>query len=98
VGGDPSAGTVFIVSGGAAVITTPGYLCGLQPGQIACSDDHHYLLGEIVDEVLTLEAWSGFPEPNVLIDTLTIVKPNDPGCGPPFFSDGFESGDTSAWS
>ena len=77
-----AGGTVYLVSGGAGAFTIPAFLCGNTPGRALCSGDHHYVLMNIANEKLTLETWSAFPQPNKVIDTITIAKPGDV-CGTP---------------
>ncbi len=81
VGGDPAFGTIYIVSGGAGAFTIPQLLCGLQPGQVKCSADHHYILFDVDDSKLTLETWSAFPQSSKIIDSLVIQKTSNVECG-----------------
>jgi hypothetical protein len=71
------AGTVYYVSGGAGAFTIPEFLCGSQTGRAACSGDHHYIVFDINNEVLKIDAWSAYPQANEIIDTLTITKNAD---------------------
>ncbi|MBI4702380.1 MAG: metallophosphoesterase family protein [Deltaproteobacteria bacterium] len=75
VGGDPAKGTLYIVSGGAGAFTIPALLCGLSFGQDKCSGSHHYLVFDVADEKLTMDAWAAHPQKNEVIDSFTIVKP-----------------------
>lgn len=69
-----ASGTVYIVSGGAGAFTIPGFLCGGMSGRATCSGDHHYVLVDINDETLKLETWGAAPQPNQIIDTISITK------------------------
>ncbi len=71
------SGTVYVVSGGAGAFTVPSFLCGNLPGRVTCSGDHHYVLVDIENENLKLEAWGAFPQPNAVIDSVTIQKSSD---------------------
>jgi hypothetical protein len=83
VGADNFAGgTVYYVSGGAGAFTIPAILCGAAPGREACDGSHHYLLGTIQNETLTLETWSAFPQANQVIDRITIAKTPTTPCIP----------------
>ncbi len=76
-----AGGTVHIVSGGAGAFTIPAFLCGNTSGRATCSGDHHYVLVDINDEKLTLQTWGAAPQPNKIIDGITITKPVDTLCG-----------------
>ncbi len=90
-----SAGTVYIVSGGAGAFTIPGLLCGAEAGRAKCSGEHHYIIVEIENEELTLETWVAFPGPNNLLDSITITKVDD-SCPPPAAGDADTDVDTDA--
>lgn len=76
----PEMGTVYLVSGGAGAFTIPAFLCGSATGRVECSGDHHYIVFDVADNVLNMETWGASPEPNVVIDSLTITKPTTGTC------------------
>ncbi|MEZ4221512.1 MAG: metallophosphoesterase family protein [Polyangiaceae bacterium] len=78
-----SGGTVHIVSGGAGAFTIPAALCGNTAGRAKCSGDHHYVLVSILDNKLLLQTYGAAPQPNAIIDTITITKAPDTVCSAP---------------
>jgi MYXO-CTERM domain-containing protein len=70
-------GTVYLVSGGAGAFTIPSFLCdpflGDVDGRAVCTDPHHYILGTIDNETMTIEAYD--TDSNRVMDTFTITKP-----------------------
>ncbi|MBI4951118.1 MAG: metallophosphoesterase family protein, partial [Myxococcales bacterium] len=73
--GDPAAGTVYYVSGGAGAFTIPGLLCGSATGREMCSGDHHYLVFDVADEKLDIATWGAYPQQNQVFDLYSITKP-----------------------
>jgi acid phosphatase type 7 len=73
-----AGGTVYIVSGGAGAFTIPASFCGNTAGRAKCLDPHHYVLVGIKDQYLTLQTWGAAPQPNQVIDQITITKDADP--------------------
>lgn len=57
-------GTIYFVSGGAGAFTIPGFLCGSEAGRAECSGDHHYIVVDIVNEMMKIETWGAFPQDN----------------------------------
>ena len=76
-----AGGSVHIVSGGAGAFTIPAFLCGSTSGRATCSGDHHYVMVDINNEKLSLNTWGAHPQPNKVIDGITITKTPDTTCG-----------------
>ncbi len=76
-----AGGSVHVVSGGAGAFTIPALFCGSTSGRATCSGDHHYVMVDINNEKLTLNTWGAHPQPNKVIDGITITKTPDTTCG-----------------
>ena len=88
--GDPSQGTIHVVTGGAGAFTYVvgmAILCGLTPGNENCNGNHHFVLLGIEGDTLTYTARQtkeqilGASASNaVVIDTFTVTKPGGTVC------------------
>ncbi|MBI3202907.1 MAG: metallophosphoesterase family protein [Myxococcales bacterium] len=78
-----AGGTVYYVSGGAGAFTIPKLFCGSTAGRAKCSDEHHYLLVDIQNDTMKIETWGANPQPNTVIDSITIKKGTEVCGGPP---------------
>ena len=77
-----AGGTVYYVSGGAGAFTIPKLFCGSTAGRAKCSDEHHYLLVDIQNDTMKIETWGANPQPNNVIDSITVKKGSEV-CGGP---------------